>query len=372
MAKKKKTAPPENGTNGSRGAALDKAMGEITKRYGEGSIMRLGAAESLLVDVIPTGSLSLDIALGVGGIPRGRVTEIYGPESSGKTTVCQHIVAEAQKLGGTCAFIDMEHALDPAYAELTGVNIDDLLISQPDTGEQALEIVETLVRSGAIDVIVIDSVAALVPRSEIEGDMGAPTMGMQARLMSQALRKLSGVIKLTNTAVIFTNQLRQKIGVMFGNPETTTGGMALKFYSSVRLDIRRIQSIKVGSDIIGNRTRVRVVKNKVAPPFRTIEFDIMYNEGISKAGDLLDLATELDIISKRGSYYSFGETRLGQGRENAKSFLRENPGMAKEIEMTIRHEMLDEQIPPPQISMLEDSEDDVEEAEQIEELELEV
>jgi recombination protein RecA len=298
--------------------------------------MRLGEAQSLLVDVIPTGSLSLDIALGVGGIPRGRVTEIFGPEASGKTTLSQHIVAEAQNLGGTCAFIDMEHALDPNYAERTGVNVDELLISQPDTGEQALEIAETLVRSGAVDVVVIDSVAALVPRSEIEGDMGDPQMGKQARLMSQALRKLSGAIKQTNTIVIFTNQLRQKIGVMFGNPETTSGGMALKFYSSVRLDVRRLQSIKVGAEIIGNRIRVRVVKNKVAPPFRTTEFDIMYNEGISKVGDLLELAVENEIIDKRGSFYSYQDQRLAQGRENAKEYLRQNPDLADEIEILIR------------------------------------
>jgi recombination protein RecA len=316
--------------------ALENAMSQITKRYGDGSIMRLGESHSLVVEAIPTGSLSLDIALGVGGIPRGRVTEIYGPESSGKTTICQHIVAEAQKLGGTCAFIDMEHALDPNYANRCGVDVENLLIAQPDTGEQALEIAETLVRSGAVDVVIIDSVAALVPRSEIEGDMGDATMGMQARLMSQALRKLSGAIKQTNTAMVFTNQLRQKIGVMFGNPETTSGGMALKFYASVRMDVRRIQSIKVGSEITGNRTRVRVVKNKVAAPFRTAEFDIMYNEGISKIGDLLDLATELDIINKRGSFYSYGDERLGQGRENAKAFLKENPGIAEKIEAQVR------------------------------------
>jgi recombination protein RecA len=320
----------------SRQIALDKALSDITKRYGDGSIMRLGEAHQLLVEAIPTGALSLDIALGVGGVPRGRITEIYGPESSGKTTICQHIVAEAQKLGGTCAYIDMEHALDPAYAARCGVNVESLLISQPDTGEQALEITETLVRSGAIDVIVIDSVAALVPRAEIEGDMGDSPMGMQARLMSQALRKLSGAIKQTNTAVIFTNQLRQKIGVVFGNPETTTGGMALKFYASVRLDVRRIQAIKLGSEIIGSRTRVRVVKNKVAAPFRTAEFDIMYNEGISRAGDLIDLATGLDIITKRGSFYSYGDIRLGQGRENAKDFLKANPDLADEIEAVVR------------------------------------
>ncbi len=323
--------------------ALDKALGDLTKRFGEGTVMRLGDAHHLRVDAIPTGSLSLDIALGVGGIPRGRVTEIYGPESSGKTTICQHIVAEAQRMGGTAAFVDMEHALDPAYAEQCGVDVENLLISQPDTGEQALEIAETLVRSGAVDVLVIDSVAALVPRAEIEGDMGDPQMGLMARLMSQALRKLSGAIKQTNTAVIFTNQLRQKIGVMFGNPETTTGGQALKFYASMRLDVRRIQSIKVGSDVIGNRTRVRVVKNKVAAPFKTAEFDIMYAEGISKVGDILDLATDLDLIQKRGSFYSYNDLRLAQGRENAKDFLRENPDMAEEIEAAIRQALL----PPP-------------------------
>jgi len=321
-------------------AALDRALGDITKRYGDGSIMRLGDAQHMMVEIIPTGSLSLDIALGVGGIPRGRVTEIYGPESSGKTTIAQHIVAEAQRLGGTAAFIDMEHALDPVYASACGVDVDNLLISQPDMGEQALEIAGALVRSGAVDVVVIDSVAALVPRSEIEGDMGDPQMGTMARLMSQALRKLSGAIKQTNTSVIFTNQLRQKIGVMFGNPETTTGGMALKFYASVRLDVRRIQSIKVGSEIIGNRTRVRVVKNKVAAPFKTAEFDIMYSEGISRTGDLLDLATEMEIISKRGSYYSYGDLRLAQGRENAKLYLAENPDLAEEIELIVREQLL--------------------------------
>jgi recombination protein RecA len=336
-----------NAPNDARQVSLDKALGEITKRYGDGSIMRLGEAHQLVVESIPTGSLSLDIALGVGGVPRGRITEIYGPESSGKTTLCQHIVAEAQKLGGQAAYIDMEHALDPVYAARCGVDVENLLIAQPDTGEQALEITETLVRSGAIDVIVIDSVAALVPRAEIEGDMGDATMGMQARLMSQALRKLSGAIKQTNTAVIFTNQLRQKIGVMFGNPETTTGGMALKFYASVRLDVRRIQSIKLGTEVIGNRTRVRVVKNKVAAPFRTAEFDIMYNEGISKAGDLVDLATQLEIINKRGSFYSYGDVRLGQGRENAKEFLRINGDLADEIELAIREQALGGVVPLP-------------------------
>ena len=326
---------------------LDKALKDITKRYGEGAIMRLGQAKHMAVDAIPTGSLSLDIALGVGGIPRARITEIYGPESSGKTTICQHIVAEAQKLGGTAAFIDMEHALDPAYAARCGVNVDELLISQPDTGEQALEIAETLVRSGAVDIVVVDSVAALVPRSEIEGDMGDPTMGTQARLMSQAMRKLSGAINQTRTAVVFTNQLRHKIGVMFGNPETTTGGNALKFYASVRLDVRRIQSIKVGAEIIGNRVRVRVVKNKVAAPFRTAEFDIMYNEGISKVGDILDLGSDLDIVEKRGSWYSYGDIRLGQGRENAKEYLQQDEKLADEIEKAIREQSMAGGIPNP-------------------------
>jgi recombination protein RecA len=319
-----------------RRTMLDKAVGDIVKRYGDGSIMRLGEAHKMNIDAIPTGSLSLDLALGIGGIPRGRITEIYGPESSGKTTLCQHIVAEVQKLGGTAAYVDMEHALDPSYASRCGVDIDNLLVSQPDTGEQALEITETLVRSGAVDLVVIDSVAALVPRSEIEGDMGDAQMGAMARLMSQALRKLSGAINQTKTSVVFTNQLRMKIGVMFGNPETTTGGNALKFYASVRLDVRRIQSIKIGAEIVGNRTRVRVVKNKVAPPFRTAEFDIMYNEGISKVGDLIDLATQLEVIDKRGAFFSYGETRLGQGRENSKEFLRQNPTLANEIESIIR------------------------------------
>jgi recombination protein RecA len=339
MARKSQQEPAQGQDNGRR-AVLDKAVGDIIKRYGDGSIMRLGEAHSMQTESIPTGSLSLDIALGVGGIPRGRITEIYGPESSGKTTICQHIIAEAQQMGGTAAFIDMEHALDPVYAARCGVDIDNLLVSQPDIGEQALEITETLVRSGAVDVVVIDSVAALVPRSELEGDMGDPTMGVHARLMSQALRKLSGAINQTKTSVIFTNQLRQKIGVMFGNPETTTGGQALKFYASVRLDVRRIQSIKVGAEIIGNRTRVRVVKNKVAAPFRTAEFDIMYNEGISKSGDLLDLATQFEIVDKRGAFYSYGDVRLGQGRENSKEFLRQNPDLALEIEGIIRQKAL--------------------------------
>ena len=339
MARKRaasaESAPNQNMDNAKQ-AVLDKAVGDILKRYGDGSIMRLGEAQGMVTEAIPTGSLSLDIALGVGGVPRGRVIEIYGPESSGKTTLCQHIVAEAQKLGGTAAFIDMEHALDPVYAARLGVDIDNLLVSQPDTGEQALEITETLVRSGAVDVVIVDSVAALVPRNEIEGDMGDASMGMQARLMSQALRKLSGAINQTKTTVIFTNQLRQKIGVMFGNPETTTGGQALKFYASLRLDVRRIQAIKMGEEVIGNRTRIKVVKNKVAPPFRTAEFDIMFNEGISKSGDVLDLATKFEVVQKRGAFFSYGDIRIGQGRENAKEYLRTNPDLMAEIETVIR------------------------------------
>ena len=316
--------------------ALETTLSTLKKRFGDGVIMKLGEAQHLQVASIPTGSLALDIALGVGGVPKGRIVEIYGPESSGKTTLCQHIIAEAQKQGGVCAFVDVEHALDPIYAEKCGVVIDDLYVSQPDTGEQALEVTEALVRSGVLSVVVVDSVAALVPRAEIEGDMGDSHMGLQARLMSQALRKLTGAIKTTNTIVIFTNQLRQKIGVMFGNPETTTGGMALRFYASVRLDIRRIQAIKEGGDVTGNRTRVTVKKNKVAPPFKVAEFDIMYNEGISKVGDILDIAVEQDIIDKRGSFYSYGDTRLAQGRENAKTFLVENPATGLEIENKIR------------------------------------
>ncbi len=323
-----------------REKALESAILELKKKFGDGTIMRLGDATHLAVEVIPTGSLALDIALGVGGIPRGRVTEIYGPESSGKTTLCQHIVAETQKMGGMAAYIDMEHALDPSYAAKCGVNTDVLYVSQPDTGEQALAIAETLIRSGAVDVVVVDSVAALVPRAEIEGDMGDATMGMQARLMSQALRKLSAAIRQTNTAMIFTNQLRQKIGVMFGNPETTTGGMALKFYASVRLDVRRVQSIKVGTEVVGSRTRVRVVKNKVAPPFREAEFDIMYNEGISKSGDLIDIGTALGMIVKRGAFFSFQDTRIGQGRENAKQYLKEHPELAAQLDTAIREKTM--------------------------------
>ena len=340
MATKKKTTTPLNVSDPNleeaKKAVLDRALHDIVKKYGEGSIMRLGEARHMQVASIPTGSLSLDMALGVGGIPKARITEIFGPESSGKTTICQHIVAETQAQGGTAAFIDMEHALDPTYAARCGVNVEELLISQPDTGEQALEIAETLVRSGAVDLVVIDSVAALVPRSEIEGEMGDATMGVQARLMSQAMRKLSGAINQTKTAVVFTNQLRQKIGVMFGNPETTTGGNALKFYASVRLDVRRVQSIKVGAEIVGNRVRVRVVKNKVSAPFRTAEFDIMYNEGISKSGDILDLATILEVIEKRGSFYSYKDQRLGQGREASKNYLSQNLELRQEIEDTVR------------------------------------
>ncbi len=319
-----------------RAKALETTLATIQKRYGEGSIMRLGQAGHLHIDVIPTGSLALDLALGVGGVPRGRVIEIYGPEGSGKTTLCQHIVAEAQRAGGVAAYIDMEHALDPLYAAKCGVNVDELYISQPDTGEQALEIAEALTRSGAMDVIIVDSVAALVPKAEIEGEMGDSHPGLQARLMSQALRKLSGAIKTSNTAMVFTNQLRQKIGVMYGSPETTTGGMALKFYASVRLDIRRIEAIKAGGEVIGNRTQVKVKKNKVAPPFRECEFDIMYDEGISKEGGVLDLGVQLGIIEKRGSFYLYKEERLAQGREAAKQALRENQALCLDIENAIR------------------------------------
>jgi len=318
-----------------RKKALETTLAQIQKRFGEGALMRLGDTANLEVESISTGCISLDIALGIGGIPKGRVTEIYGPEASGKTTLCQHIVAEAQKLGGVCAFIDMEHALDARYAAKVGVDVEEMYISQPDTGEQALEIADSLVRSGAIDVIIVDSVAALVPRAELEGDMGDATMGNQARLMSQALRKLSGAIKQSNTAMVFTNQLRLKIGVMFGNPETTTGGQALKYYASVRLDVRKLQAIKSGQQIIGNRVRVRVTKNKVAPPFRQTEFDIMYDQGISRAGDLLDLGVEHEVIDKRGAFYSFGETRLGQGRENSKEYLNQHTDIATEIEKSV-------------------------------------
>ncbi len=342
-----------------RKSALDKTLQDITKRFGEGAIMKLGDAHGMSVDVIPTGTLSLDLALGVGGVPRGRVTEIFGPEASGKTTICQHIVAEAQRNGGTAAFIDMEHALDPAYAARTGVDTKNLLISQPDTGEQALEIAESLIRSGAVDVIVIDSVAALVPRAEIEGDMGDSHMGLMARLMSQALRKLSGAIKQTNTCLIFTNQLREKIGIVFGNPETTPGGRALKFYSSVRLDVRRIQSIKSGTEIVGSRTRVRVVKNKVAAPFRTAEFDIMHDEGISKSGDILDLAVEVGVIEKRGSFYYYGsDLRIAQGREKAKDYLKANPDISLEVETAVRALILDQTEIDEEADLVEENTED--------------
>jgi recombination protein RecA len=319
-----------------RNKALAATLDDITKRYGDGAILRLGDAHQLQVDVIPTGSLAVDLALGVGGVPRGRVTEIYGPESAGKTTFCLHVVREAQKRGGICAFVDMEHALDPHFAERIGVNVDDLYISQPDTAEQALEITESLVRSGAVDVIVLDSVAALVPRAEIEGEMGDSHVGLQARLMSQALRKLSGAIKQSHSIVLFTNQLREKIGVMFGSPETTSGGRALKFYSSVRLDIRRIQAIKQGGEVVGNRTRIRVTKNKVAPPFKEAEFDIMYDEGISREGSMIDIASDIGIIEKRGAFYRYNDGLLGQGRENSRQYLKENPEITDEIEDLVR------------------------------------
>lgn len=323
------------GKNG-REKALEVTLSQITKRYGDGAVMKLGSAPGMDVEVIPTGSMGLDLALGVGGIPRGRVAEIFGPEGSGKTTLCQHIIAEAQRDGGIAAFIDVEHVLDPTYAAKCGVDIEELLISQPDTAEQALEITEALVRSGAVDVVVVDSVAALVPRAELEGEMGDQHVALQARLMSQALRKLTGAIKRSKTAVIFTNQLRMKVGVLFGNPETTPGGRALKFYSSVRLDIRRVQSIKAGTEVVGNRTKVWVKKNKVAPPFKKAEFDIMYDEGISREGDLIDVAVEMGLLDKKGAYFSYGDTRLAQGRENAKAFLRENPQLAQEISDKVR------------------------------------
>ena len=319
--------------------AIDIALGQIEKQFGKGSIIRLGSRDSLDVPVIPTGSISLDAAIGVGGLPRGRVTEIFGPESSGKTTLAIHAIAEAQKAGGMAAFVDAEHALDAAYAKALGVDIDNLLVSQPDSGEQALEIAEVLIRSGAVDVLVVDSVAALVPRAELEGEMGDSQMGLQARLMSQAMRKLTAIVSKSKTCMIFINQIREKIGVMFGNPETTTGGRALKFYSSVRLDIRRISSIKDGDAVVGSRTRVKVVKNKVAAPFRTAEFDILYGTGISKEGDLLDLAVSQNIVDKSGSWYSYGGERIGQGRENVRQFLLQNADVAKKVEAKVRQEL---------------------------------
>ncbi|MDR3545229.1 MAG: recombinase RecA [Candidatus Limnocylindrales bacterium] len=343
-----------NGASGAeRTKAVEAAILAIEKQFGRGSIMKLGSAERQQVDFIPTGSIALDLALGVGGIPRGRVTEVFGPESSGKTTLCQHVIAEAQRRGGVAAFIDVEHALDPGYARACGVNVDELLVSQPDTGEQALEITETLIRSGGIDIVVVDSVAALVPRAEIEGEMGDSFVGIQARLMSQALRKLTGAVSRSNTSLVFTNQLREKIGVMFGNPETTPGGRALKFYASVRLDIRRVETIKNGTESIGNRVRVKVVKNKVAPPFRVAEFDVMYGEGISREGGLLDVGVAMDVVTKTGAWFTFGETRLGQGREAAKGFLRDNPVTGAEIEARIRAGMASASIPVEGISEAE-------------------
>ena len=332
-----------------RSRAVDAAILTIEKQFGRGAIMKLGSRERLEVDTIPTGAISLDLALGVGGLPRGRISEIFGPESSGKTTICQHIIAEAQRRGGVAAFIDVEHALDSAYAAATGVNVDELLVSQPDTGEQALEIAETLIRSGGVDIVVIDSVAALVPRAEIEGEMGDSFVGIQARLMSQALRKLTGAVARSNTTLLFTNQLREKIGVMYGSPETTPGGRALKFYASVRLDIRRIETIKTGTEAVGSRVRVKVVKNKVAAPFRIAEFDIMYGEGISMEGGLLDVGVAGDIVSKTGAWFNFGEVRLGQGREQSKEFLKANPAVAAEIDAKIRAATatLDVPVAPP-------------------------
>ncbi len=321
--------------------ALEAAISQIEKSYGKGSVMKLGQRQEMNIEAIPTGSIGLDIALGIGGVPKGRIIEIFGPESSGKTTLTLHIIAEAQKKGGTCAFIDAEHALDPIYAKKLGVNIDDLIISQPDTGEQALEITDTLVRSGAVDLVVIDSVAALVPKAEIDGEMGDSHMGLQARLMSQALRKLTASISRTNCMVIFINQIRMKIGVMFGSPETTTGGNALKFYASVRMDIRRIGSIKDKEEVVGNQTRVKVVKNKVAPPFRTVDFDIMYGSGISKEGEIIDIGVKYDFIEKSGSWFSYGDIRIGQGRENAKQYMKDHPEIADELSEKIKTQLLD-------------------------------
>ena len=344
-----------------RAKALDAALAQIEKQFGKGAVMRLGEQTGMVVDVIPTGALTLDLALGVGGLPKGRIIEVYGPESSGKTTVALHVVAESQKQGGTAAFIDAEHALDPVYAAKIGVNIDELIVSQPDTGEQALEITEALVRSGAVDVVVIDSVAALVPKAEIDGEMGDSHVGLQARLMSQALRKLAGIISKSSTVCIFINQLREKVGIMFGNPETTPGGRALKFYSSVRLDVRRVESLRNGGEVIGNHTRVKVVKNKVAPPFREAEFDIMYGEGISKEGCIIDLAVDKDIMEKSGSWFAYNGQKIGQGKDNAKSYLKEHPEVRDEIEQKIRASLSGKDLEEGPVSSDEDDgdEDDI-------------
>ena len=348
-------------------AALEMAMGQIEKQFGKGSVMKLGEFKAMNVEAIPTGALSLDIALGIGGVPRGRIIEIYGPESSGKTTLALHIIAEAQKENGEVAFIDAEHALDPVYAKNLGVDINNLIVSQPDTGEQALEIAESLIRSGALDVIVVDSVAALVPKAEIDGDMGDSHIGLQARLMSQALRKLAGAVNKSKTVIIFINQLREKVGVMFGNPETTTGGRALKFYASVRMDIRKVENIKVDGEIVGNRARVKVVKNKVAPPFREAEFDILYGKGISKEGNILDIAVNLDIIEKSGSWFSYKGERIGQGRENVKKYLTDNPKVMDEVEAKIRENMkkaFENSLTEGEVQESEETEEEFEEEEE--------
>lgn len=370
MVKKEKAtteraAPAASAALSDREKAIDLALTQIERRFGKGAIMKLGDVARVQIEGIPTGSVSLDLALGIGGVPRGRITEIYGPESSGKTTLCQHIIANAQRAGGFAAFVDAEHAFDPSYAVKCGVDVNNLYVSQPDTGEQALEIVDSLVRSNAIDVIVVDSVAALTPRAEIEGEMGDSHVGLQARLMSHALRKLTSAISNSHTTVIFTNQLREKIGVMFGNPETTTGGKALKFYASVRLDIRRTDSIKLGQDVVGNRTRVRVVKNKVAPPFKTAEFDIMYSEGISREGGLIDLGLEMGLVKKSGAWFTVGDIRLGQGRENAKEFLRQNTDVATAIEEQIRSNVLSFKV--AEVEEVADEDEEVEEVEMTEE-----
>jgi recombination protein RecA len=347
----------EKGNGKEKEQALELALGRIEKQFGKGSIMRLGQASRLTVDVISTGSIALDIALGVGGLPRGRITEIFGQESSGKTTLGYHVVAEAQKAGGIAAFIDAEHAVDPSYARNLGVDVDALLISQPDTGEEALEIMDALIRSGAIDIVVLDSVAALVPKSEIEGEMGDSHVGLQARLMSQALRKIGGSLSKSNTSAIFINQIREKIGVMFGNPETTPGGRALKFWSSVRLEARRVESLKQGTEVVGNRTRVKVVKNKVAPPFRQAEFDIMFGKGISRSGGVLDIATEMGFVTKMGTWFTCADQRLGQGRENAKSYLEEHPELMADLEAKVRAETVDKVAPTPAAPAVEEEEE---------------